>query len=188
MPLPPTTGRPSGSLVRPPLNGSIVGRTWENTVADLVEASSKEDYETARGLLGEYAAWLGVDLCFQGFAQELEHLSDVYGPPTGCLVIARSTQGVVGCVGVRALSGETCEMKRLFVRDVARGNGLGRKLAAAAVEAARRLGYQRMVLDTLESMSAARSVYTTLGFQETAPYYANPLPGVCYMALSLVAT
>jgi GNAT superfamily N-acetyltransferase len=157
-------------------------------VADLIDAASKEDYETARCLFGEYAAWLGVDICFQGFAEELEHLPEVYGSPTGSLIIARSPEGVVGCVGVRALSGGTCEMKRLFVRDAARGFGLGRKLAAAAVEAARRLGYQRMVLDTLESMSAARSVYIRLGFQETAPYYVNPLPGVRYMALNLVAT
>ena len=155
-------------------------------MADLVNAASKDDYETARALFVEYAESLGTDLGFQGFAQELERLPQIYGPPTGALILARSSQGVVGCVGVRSFSAQTCEMKRLFVRDSARGIGLGRELAMAAVDAARRLGYQRMVLDTLEHMSAAQAMYTSIGFYEIPPYYFNPLPGVRYMALDLV--
>ena len=156
-------------------------------MADLVNAASKDDYETARALFIEYAESLGTDLGFQGFPQELERLPQIYGPPTGALILARGSEGVVGCVGVRAFSADTCEMKRLFVRDSARGIGLGRELAMAAVEVARRLGYQRLVLDTLEHMSAAQAMYSSIGFYEIPPYYFNPLPGVRYMALDLVA-
>lgn len=152
---------------------------------ELVSAQTPSDYATARALFLEYAAQLGVDLCFQGFAEELERLPEMYGPPAGCLILARDGEDVVGCVGVRRFSADTCEMKRLFVREVARGSGLGRQLAETSVAAARRLGYRRMVLDTLERMAAARHVYAELGFREIDAYYENPLAGVRYFELAL---
>ncbi len=151
----------------------------------LQPAQSDAEFDGARALFIEYADRLGVDLCFQGFASELQMLNTMYGPPGGRLIIARQDEEYVGCVGVRRISNEVCEMKRLYVRDAARGSGLGRELAKASLEAARALGYQRIVLDTLSPMTAARDLYATLGFKEIAPYYDNPIEGAIYMALDL---
>jgi carbonic anhydrase len=154
---------------------------------ELSEARSSADYEAARALFIEYAEWLGVDLSFQDFSDELEHLPQMYGPPSGCLLLGRdgAASAVVACVGVRRLSAETCEMKRLFVAESARGRGVGGRLALEAVRAGARLGYSRMVLDTLDRMVAARQIYASLGFEKTEPYYLNPLAGAEFMALDL---
>lgn len=111
----------------------------------------------------------------------------MYGPPFGCLLLAVDSHRVVGCVGVRRLKGDAtgCEMKRLYVRADGRGRGVGRTLAQSAVAAGRRLGYRRMVLDTLPTMTAAAALYDELGFREAAPYYDNPNPGVRYLELTL---
>lgn len=151
----------------------------------IVAARSDADHASARALFEEYAAQLGIDLCFQGFAAELGQLRAMYGPPAGRLLLGRSGDAFVACVGVRPLSDGTCEMKRLYAREGVRGRGVGRALAVAAVSAARELGYTRMVLDTLGSMTAARRLYASLGFRETAPYYDNPSPDVKYLALDL---
>lgn len=149
----------------------------------IVRAESDADYAAGRRLFEEYASTLDFDLCFQGFGSEIENLAGIYGPPSGCLLLARIDGTPVGCVAIRRFDDRTCEMKRLYLRDAARGSGLGRTLAVAAIDAARELRYARMVLDTLESMHAARSLYGSLGFRETAAYYENPLPGVRYLAL-----
>lgn len=154
---------------------------------DLSEISTPSEFAQARELFLEYAGWLGVDLCFQGFTEELDALPRMYAPPDGALVLARRDDEIAGCVAVRRFDGKTSEMKRLFVRPAARGLGIGRLLAAASVGIARRLGYRRMVLDTLEEMVAARGIYSALGFVETGPYYENPLQGVRYMELDLRA-
>ncbi len=156
-----------------------------DAVIELADATCAEDYEVARSLFLEYSANLGVDLCFQGFQQELERLPQMYGPPDGVLILGRDGETAVACVGIRRLSADQCEMKRLFVAERARGGGVGRRLTLEAVRAARRLGYSRMVLDTLGEMVAARHIYASLGFKETEPYYENPAPGVHFMALDI---
>jgi GNAT superfamily N-acetyltransferase len=153
----------------------------------LANATSAEDFETARELFREYAASLTIDLCFQGFSTELASLPAMYGPPGGCLILAKHDEAVVACVGVRRFSDSECELKRLFVRESARGGGLGRTLTHAAIRAARELGYSRMLLDTLDEMVAARGLYASLGFTAIPAFYPNPSPGVHFMALDLRA-
>jgi putative acetyltransferase len=155
------------------------------TPAEIVQARSEADFISARALFAEYADQLGVDLCFQNFGFELEHLHEMYGPPTGCLLLAREGSRLVGCVAVRRLSERVCEMKRLYVREQVRGSGLGRQLAIASITGARMMGYNRMVLDTLAEMTVPLGLYASLGFRETEPYYPNPLTDVVYMELDL---
>lgn len=147
----------------------------------LVEAGDGVTYAAARRLIEEYAAALGIDLCFQGLAEELEQLPRCYAAPRGLLLLASEGTAWLGCAALRPLSEEICEMKRLYVRPAARGRGLGRLLAEHLIEHARAQGYARMRLDTLASMQAARGLYESLGFRPIAPYYANPLDDVVYL-------
>ena len=129
-------------------------------------------------LLREYEADTGTSLCFQNFAAELAGLPGDYAAPKGTMILARDPAGVelVGCVALRPVPGspELCEMKRLYVRPVARGSGLGRTLALAAMAEARRIGYDRMCLDTLPGMTAAQALYRHLGFHQTGVAASDP--------------
>lgn len=140
------------------------------------------EFDVLATLFREYADDLGIDLSFQGFESELARLAEMYGPPSGAALLAGSAGDYVGCVGVRRFDERTCEMKRLYVRPSARGRGLGSRLAADAEAAAKELGYRRVVLDTLSTMSAAIRVYESLGFERVEPYYHNPLPTATYFS------
>jgi ribosomal protein S18 acetylase RimI-like enzyme len=163
--------------------------------AGLRAATAPADVALARALFVEYAAWLDVDLCFQGFNEELATLPGAYAPPAGRLLVAGEPSAAFGCIALRPLetredgqSGPVPvvgEVKRLYVQPACRKQGWGEKLAAALVDEARVIGYRRLKLDTLEWMAAARGLYARLGFRECAPYYPNPLPGVVYMACTL---
>lgn len=135
------------------------------------------DVELVRTLFREYAGSLGVDLSFQGFEEEVAALPDGYD----VLLVAGSD----GCVGVRPFADGVSEMKRLYVRPSARGTGLGRALALAAIEHARALGYSAMRLDTMPAMGAAQALYESLGFVEIPPYRHNPVAGTRFMELDL---
>ncbi len=129
-------------------------------------------------LLREYETGIGVSLCFQDFEAEIDGLPGDYAPPGGALILARGAQDprLVGCVALRRVSGacDLCEMKRLYVRAEARKTGLGRQLALAAITAGRRLGYRRICLDTLPSMTAAQALYHDLGFRRTGLSAGEP--------------
>ena len=143
------------------------------------------DVEAVKSLFSEYAETLGIDLGFQGFDEELATLPGAYAPPSGRILLTNVNGEPAGCVALRYLGGGVCEMKRLFVRPAFRGTGLGRVLATSVVEAAQELGYERMRLDTLPSMSEALGLYTSLGFREIEPYYPNPVPGARFLELTL---
>ena len=145
-----------------------------------------QDAALVRELFREYAQALGVDLCFQGFEQELAELPGRYAPPAGALLLARDDSGhALGCVALRALGDGDCEMKRLYLRPAARGLGLGRSLAQAICERARSIGYRRICLDTLGGMREAVSLYTSLGFVPIEAYVYNPLDAVIYLGRDL---
>lgn len=150
----------------------------------IITASMPREFEAARALFREYSDKLGVSLCFQGFEQELSVLETMYGPPRGALLLLEDAGEFKGCAGVRPL-GDVCEMKRLYVQASLRGQGWGRALAEAVAERARELGYRKLYLDTLPSMTTARALYTDMGFVTTEPYYMNPIEGVAYMVKDL---
>ena len=138
-----------------------------------------------RELLLEYQAALGIDLCFQGFAEELSRLPGEYAAPDGRLYVAWVDDQAAGCVALRPLGAGTAELKRLYVRPMHRGRGLGRRLTLQAIEDARSLGHTRMVLDTLPTMHEAERLYLALGFLQVEPYTANPIPGARFLGLIL---
>ena len=138
-----------------------------------------------RELLVEYARAIAVDLCFQDFDRELAELPGLYAPPEGRLLLAVDGESAAGCVALRKIGDRVCEMKRLYVRPAFRGKGLGRTLAGEIIAAARQIGYERMRLDTLNSMKEAIALYQSLGFQRIASYYENPNCGTVFMELKL---
>lgn len=152
----------------------------------ITEATGTEDVAAVRALFREYQDSIGVDLCFQGFDRELAGLPGDYAPPSGRLLLARDFAGVsAGCVALRPLGDDGCEMKRLYVAATHRGTGLGRRLAETVIAEARALGYRRMCLDTLPTMTEAAALYVSLGFREIEPYYENPVAGARFLELEL---
>lgn len=157
---------------------------------DLVGADTPECIADARAIFREYADSLDIDLCFQNFEAELAGLPGDYAPPSGHLLLAYVDGALAGCGALRQIAevdhANACEMKRLFVRPAFRRFGLGRLLAQQLLDEARSLGYSSMLLDTLDEMEAARELYASLGFEEVAPYYFNPIAGAHYLKADLV--
>jgi putative acetyltransferase len=155
-------------------------RTSTATIA-IRQASTPEQYEFARTLFQEYAAAIKIDLCFQGFSQELAVLERMYGPPDGYLLIASVDEKPAGCVALRKIDDGVGELKRMYVRPEFRGLGIGNALATTLLNKARDIGYRVIRLDTVASMTAARAIYAQMGFTPCNAYYSNPLPDVIYM-------
>ena len=151
----------------------------------IVAATTPEDVEHVRTLLREYERSLGIDLGFQGFAQEVAALPGVYAPPRGRLLLAMDGDAPAGCVALRPITDDVCEMKRLYLRASLRGRGAGRILAGRIIDEARAIGYRTMRLDSLPAMKEAIALYEALGFRKIAPYYTNPVPGTVYLERTL---
>lgn len=161
----------------------------EPTLVEVLTPATPELLEATRAIFREYAASLGIDLCFQNFDAELASLPGEYAPPQGALLLALVDGEIAGCGAMRPLPGaddaNACEMKRLYVRPAYRKFGLGRLLAQALLDRGLQAGYSVMLLDTLDDMEAARGLYSSLGFEEIAPYYFNPIPGAHYLRATL---
>jgi ribosomal protein S18 acetylase RimI-like enzyme len=142
------------------------------------------DLDAVRGLLRDYERSLGVDLCFQSFDAEVAGLPGDYATGRGgALLVADGEDGLVGCVALRRLDGQTCELKRLYVSPQARGTGLGRRLLEAMLARARAARYAAVRLDTLPGMEAAQGLYRAAGFVAIEPYRDNPVPGAMFFEL-----
>lgn len=149
----------------------------------IVEVYGDEDLERIRELFADYARDLPFDLSFQNFEEELRALPGRYAPPSGRMLLAKCGDAFAGCVALRQIGEEVCEMKRLFVRPALRGKGIGKALARAILEEARRIGYKHMRLDTV--LEPAKRLYRSLGFVEIPPYQHVPIEGVVFMELEL---
>jgi putative acetyltransferase len=164
-------------------------RPSQGPVIELLTPAGADLIDGTRAIFREYAQQLGVDLCFQNFDAELADLPGEYAGPRGALLLAMVDGDVAGCGALRPLPDadypNACEMKRLYVRPPFRRFGLGRLLAQALMDRGLQAGYSNLLLDTLDAMEAARGLYASLGFEEIAPYYFNPIPGAHYLRASL---
>ncbi len=152
----------------------------------ILQAETEAEIDAARELFREYEAWLGLDLCFQGFEAELATLPGKYAQPDGRLLLAYTDDKLADCIALRKLDDGICGMKRLFVRDEFRGGRIGVELIERLIADAREVGYSKMRLDTYPpKMGKAVSLYESHGFARIAPYYENPHPGVLFMELAL---
>jgi ribosomal protein S18 acetylase RimI-like enzyme len=156
---------------------------------ELVQPTTAHELAITAELFQEYGDSLGIDLSFQDLATEIQTLPGLYAPPRGALLLALADGQAAGCCALRPLDEvddpNASEMKRLYVRPAFRRFGLGRQLAEATLDAGRRMGYAAVLLDTLDDMEAARTLYEDLGFEEVPPYYHNPIAGAHYLRVML---
>lgn len=152
----------------------------------IIQAETDEQITEAKTLFREYEAWLGMDLCFQGFEAEIAALPGKYAMPEGRLYLAYVDDNLAGCIALRKLEDDICEMKRLFVRDGFRGAKVGVALIEKLIVDAREIGYDRMRLDTYPpKMGKAVTLYESHGFVPIPSYYDNPHSDVLFMELVL---
>ena len=155
-------------------------------MTEIKQAANEDHIADARALFREYEAWLGMSLCFQKFEEEVASLPGKYAPPGGRLYVAYDGGSPVGCIALRGLEPGICEMKRLYLRDAARGKGVGVRLIERVIADARAIGYEKMRLDTFPpKMGKAVGLYEAHGFYEIPAYYDNPHGGVLYMEKTL---
>ena len=153
---------------------------------EIVQAETVEQIEQARALFLEYQAWFELALCFQNFDEEVANLPGKYAAPEGRLFLAFADGKLAGCIALRKLEDGVCEMKRLFVKDEYRGQKIGIALIEKVIEEARKIGYQKIRLDTFPPrMAKAVQLYEAYGFREIPPYYQNPYGDTLFIELML---
>lgn len=143
-------------------------------MADIITTVTKNDYDAAGSLFREYAAWLNIDLCFQGFEEELQQLEQMYASPKGVILLAKENENYIGCVAVREKEAGVAELKRMWIQLPYQRQGLGIALLEKALSFAKNAGYEKMRLDTLATMTPAIALYKRSGFYTIDPYYFNP--------------
>lgn len=154
-------------------------------MVEFVIPGSEEDFDNAAKLFLEYSEWLGIDLGFQGFTQELQQLPIMYGGTKGIIILCKNEGVVVACVGVRRFADEIGEIKRMYVKPAYRRKGIAAELLKRALEFAVKAGYHKVVLDTLDTMTPAMNLYLKNGFEKVPAYYHNPEPGAVYFKKQL---
>ncbi|WP_227834659.1 GNAT family N-acetyltransferase [Clostridioides sp. ES-S-0010-02] len=157
----------------------------QNVILKFVEENDLENLENVKILFTEYSNSLNIDLCFQDFNNELKTLPGKYKKPSGSLILAFVDENLAGCVALKKLENDVCELKRLYVRDKFRGLKIGKILLEEIVKEAKKIGYTYMRLDTLPSMKSAQGLYEKIGFYDINPYTYNPIEGARYMELKL---
>lgn len=150
------------------------------------EAQFPSDQKAVVAIIREYAAWLDIDMGFQNFDEEMAHIDSKYRLPSGSLWVVQNGENLVGCIGFRHLDDGAAEVKRLYVQPAFRGQQLGGKLLRTVIDTTRRLGYQRLVLDTVPQTAASHGLYQRFGFQQIAPYYNGPTLATHFFGLSLL--
>lgn len=148
--------------------------------------SAVSELDEIRQLFKEYANSLGIDLCFQDFDKELIDLPGKYSEPYGRLYMALINDKVAGCIALRPIDDHSSELKRLYIRNGYRGLGISKRLIQKVIDDAIDIGYQSILLDTLDTMKPAINLYKSFGFQEIDAYYANPIQGATYFKLDLL--
>lgn len=151
-----------------------------------ISVSKTDDLVQVKSLFSEYSTC--IDLSFQDFDREFATLPGEYAPPSGCILLAKEGSEAVGCVVLRRISEDICEMKRLYVKPQFREKGIGRKLSESMIGEARARGYRIMKLDTLPSMREALRLYESLGFRKTTPYRYNPVKGAVFLQLDITTS
>jgi GNAT superfamily N-acetyltransferase len=149
------------------------------------DAKFPNDREVVRDIFLEYVRSPIVSLEFQDYEAEFADLPGKYAPPCGRLLLAWKDGRVVGCAALRQVDATTCEMKRVYVRPVARGTTLGRRLVEHLIQDARIAGYTRLCLDVLPEFTLAQNLYRSLGFKDAESVTFNPVPGTKFLALDL---
>lgn len=147
---------------------------------DLVVPMSLHELEEVKKLFLQYEKSIGVSLCFQGLKEEMETLPGKYQEPQGVLLLLNINGEAAGCCALRPLEDKICELKRLYVKEEHRGRGRSKILLERILQEAKEKGYERIRLDTLETMKPAIALYRSFGFREISPYIYNPLPGALY--------
>jgi putative acetyltransferase len=151
----------------------------------LLESNTEQHFADAKGLILEYVEWLKFDLSFQNFDQEMASLPAMYNINDGGLFIAYLNNEPAGVIGLRRFSATEGEVKRMFVKETARGHGIGKRLLIKCIDTAKALGYQSLKLDTADFMKAAHKLYIDHGFVEIPAYRYNPQEGARYFGLDL---
>lgn len=153
---------------------------------EIKPANFPEDLERVVAIFREYVASPTVSLDFQEYEAEFASLPGKYAPPEGRVLLAWKDRAIVGCAALRKVDGNMCEMKRVYIRSTARGEGLGRRLIESLLAEAREAGYSRICLDVLPEFVAAQSIYESLGFRPAPPVSFNPVPNTKFLGLDLI--
>ena len=154
-------------------------------MGEIIIADTDTEYTVAKELFEEYAAWLGIDLCFQKFNEELLQLRQMYGLPSGAILLYKDENRFGGCVAIRHKGNEIAELKRMYIQPPYRGLGIGKSLLEKALALSKKLGYKKIRLDTLSSMTTAIQLYRTAGFYNIEAYYFNPEPEAVFFEKEL---